>query len=86
MDDYSHNVAVMESKVYDFFLDGRKAWDESKVRSMFNSVDAETILKVRISQSNISDRVAWSHSNNGQYSVKSGYHYWQAIMSNNVEV
>ena len=48
VDDYSHNVAVMESKVYDFFLDGRKAWDESKVRSMFNRVDAETILKVRI--------------------------------------
>ena len=47
-----------ESKVCDFFLTGRKEWDECKIRSMFNSSDAEAILATRIPQSSTQDRIA----------------------------
>lgn len=64
------------SKVCEFFMNGRKVWDESKVRATFNSTDADTILEIRIPQNSTRDRIAWVHSKDGQYSVRSGYHYW----------
>lgn len=30
------------------------------------------------SEISTSDRIAWVHSSNGQYSLKSGYHYWHS--------
>ena len=61
-----------------FFVRNQKSWDIIKIRNMFNTVDTETILSTRIPQNSTNDRIAWTHSTNGRYSVKSGYHYWQA--------
>lgn len=60
-------------KVCDFFLHGSKTWDEGKVRPSFTSNDAEAILATRIPQSSTRDMIAWVHSKDGQYSVKTGY-------------
>lgn len=38
----------LDSKVCDFFVQGKKEWDEVKVRATFNSNDAEAILATRI--------------------------------------
>lgn len=70
---------VRTEKTSDYFTTGTRTWDETKVRSDFNNSDAETILAVRIPQNSTIDRLAWVHSNDGQYSVRSGYHYWHSL-------
>lgn len=65
------------SKVCEFFLEGKKEWDVQKIRRNFNVEDTEAIIYTRIPQSATIDRLAWCHSYNGQYTVKSGYQQWQ---------
>lgn len=82
-----YNTAMTRDvKVSEFFLRNCKAWNEDKIRNTFSSVDSEAILAVRIPQSNIRDRVAWVHSNNGLYSVRSGYHFWLSNNTSNVDI
>ena len=73
-------------KVCDFFLDGSKTWDVDKVRATFTSNDAEAILATRIPQTSTRDRIAWVHSNNGQYYVKTGYQTWHRHHLGGVEL
>lgn len=75
--DQTHENNNREDKVSDFFLAGTKRWDEVKIRETFNQTDAQLILSTRIPQNNIRDRVAWSKSTNGCYSVKTGYKHWK---------
>ncbi|XP_074364595.1 uncharacterized protein LOC141705594 [Apium graveolens] len=63
-------------KVCEFFRPYGKQWDEAKVTQTFHDGDARCILNTRIPQNQIQDRVAWLHTKDGQYSVKSSYHYW----------
>lgn len=63
-------------KVCSLFVCDSKEWDEEKIRNLFCNHDARAILATRIPQNNPSDRLAWVHSNDGQYPVKTGYHYW----------
>lgn len=72
--------------VNDFFVSGRKVWDESKVRNTFSVRDADAILAVRIPQMSTIDMLTWAHSNDGQYSVKSGYHWWHSRYLDDVRV
>lgn len=64
-------------KISNFFMPGLKRWDEQRIRSSFQQGDVQFILNTVIPQNQVLDRVAWSHSSNGKYSVKSGYSYWQ---------
>lgn len=64
-------------KVCEFFLEGKKDWDVSKVRLNFNQSDANAIINTRIPQICTKDRVAWIHSWNGQYTARTGYKQWQ---------
>lgn len=54
-------------------------WDISRVYSMFNEEDARCILVTRIPQTAINDRIAWTKSLDGHYSVKSGYYMWHDL-------
>lgn len=64
------------TKVCHFFQEGRKMWDEDKIRSRFNEEDADAILRTRILQICTTDRITWVPSNNDQYTVKTGYQIW----------
>ena len=74
--DQEHTTASNNAKVCDFFQNNTKKWDEAKVRLQFSDEDANAILNTHIPDMCIKDRIAWSHSHNGQYTVKSGYQYW----------
>lgn len=50
--------------------------DVQKVKHDFYSEDAELVLQTRIPQNQVSDRLAWTHSSNVMYTVKTGYHFW----------
>lgn len=64
-------------KVKDLFVPGVKSWDYQKVYNFFPNCDAEAILATPVPQAQAVDRMAWVHSVDGVYSVKSGYQFWQ---------
>ena len=71
------NMFVSDSaRVCDFFLENTSMWDTEKVKMYFSELDANAILNTRIPSMCIKDRIAWSHTSNGQYTVKSGYQQW----------
>lgn len=74
--DMDHMSNTRNEKVCEFFRPNSKSWDEVKVTQTFHERDAHCILNMRIPQNHIHDRVAWLHTKDGQYSVKSSYHYW----------
>ncbi|KAL8135788.1 hypothetical protein AgCh_010410 [Apium graveolens] len=76
VDQENNDMVEGSAKVSDFFIPGRKAWDEEKIRSTFNNIDADAILATRIPQNCTKDRMAWVHLSSGQYTVKSGYQRW----------
>ena len=48
------------------------------MRNSFHEVDVNFILSTYISKNQVRDRIAWTHSTDGKYSVKSGYQFCQA--------
>ena len=69
---YADNNMVVSQ----LFLQGERKWDAHKVVSIFSNSDANLILSMRIPDLPSMDRLAWAHSTNGKYSVKTGYHLW----------
>ncbi|XP_074352234.1 uncharacterized protein LOC141691390 [Apium graveolens] len=69
------------SKVREFFKDNRREWDVEKVNLHFSPEDAAAIVNTRIPQGCTSDRSAWVHTSNGQYTVKSAFskECWQLV-------
>ncbi|KAL8134789.1 hypothetical protein AgCh_009705 [Apium graveolens] len=65
-------------KVNQLFLPGSREWDANKVRNLFSGIDASLILSTRIPALPATDRLAWSKTTNGKYSVKTGYQLWHA--------
>lgn len=76
VDQNNNHPLEVTAKVCDFFSVDSKSWNENKVRSTFNEDDSTVILTTRIPQNSTKDRIAWVHSNDGQYMVKSGYQQW----------
>lgn len=73
-------------KVCDFFLQNKKEWDVDKVRNTFDLQDENAIVSTRIPQNCTSDRLAWVHSNDGQYTVKTGYKKWHQSFVGSMDV
>lgn len=74
--DQRTTTAGRNMKVCEFFSEDKKNWNETKVRLCFNQVDADAILTTRIPCSGTKDRIAWCHSSDGKYTVKTGYQQW----------
>ncbi|KAL8126745.1 hypothetical protein AgCh_013868 [Apium graveolens] len=62
--------------VSSLFYNNERKWNQPLIRERFLKEDADAILALHIPQRDIADRVVWTVSNNGEYSAKSGYHYW----------
>lgn len=67
---------VSNSYVCEFFLENMKAWNIDKLNYHFCEEDVAAIVKTRIPQRYTVDRLAWTHSKDGRYTVKSGYFQW----------
>lgn len=72
--------------VTDLFLGDDKRWDEPKICDLFTEEDARCILATRIPLGPVKDRIAWTKSLDGQYSVKTGYQYWCDVHMCNTNV
>lgn len=73
-----------EEKVAELFYADTKSWDVKKIRGLFTATDANAILATFVPQRLVGDRIAWSKSNDGLYSVKTRYRYWQERSSVNL--
>ncbi|KAL8093239.1 hypothetical protein AgCh_035216 [Apium graveolens] len=71
-------------KVAYLFKRNSLEWDKDKINSLFNKEDAAAILNMRIPQHNSADKMAWVHSTDGKYTVKTGYRMWQESYDNQV--
>lgn len=76
--DQSREYGVNVMSVKQLFLSNGRDWDSNKVRSLFSEEDASLILATRIPIVPVVDRLAWSKTSNGKYSVKTGYQLWHA--------
>lgn len=47
-----------------------------RVRELFSKEDALAILATNVPQFQVVDRIIWSKSTDGMYSVKTGYRAW----------
>lgn len=62
--------------VNSLFYPGTKSWDADRVYNSFTNDDAKAILATFVPQRSVEDRIVWTMSTNGIYSVKTGYHFW----------
>ena len=63
-------------KVADLFYPGTKLWNSNKIHGLFGDDDAKAILATHVPQHSVANRIAWSQSTDGLYSVKTGYKVW----------
>lgn len=80
VEDYQLNSSRNE-KVCNYFRPNTKEWDEERIRQSFQETDVTAFLDIRIPENARVDRLAWTASTDGCYSVKSGYNYWQSASS-----
>lgn len=78
-----HLQEAKTEKVSQYFRPSTKEWDEVHIRQAFTSIDVEAVLKVRIPQNNVKDRLTWTASNDGFYTLKSGYDFLRSRWSSN---
>lgn len=78
----SHVNAVRNEKVCCYFCPNSKDWDVQKVQQDFHEDDIRLILQTRIPQIMARDKVAWTASSTGGYTVKTGYQYWSTQNTN----
>lgn len=69
--DYGSNISVSN-----FFNSDNTSWEVDKVNSAFSDDDARLILSMHIPQNGAPDRLAWTRTTTGHYTVETGYQLW----------
>lgn len=82
----SHLNNVRDERACQYFRSNSRDWDVQKVQHDFHHNDIEFILQRRIPQYNAKDRIIWAGSNQGQYTVKSGYQFWTSQINSDQSV
>ncbi|XP_042939499.1 uncharacterized protein LOC122274529 [Carya illinoinensis] len=80
---HSHNHMVLSTrdedcwceKVSDPIDPQRLEWEDSLLHELFNQHEVENIKTIPLSKGGREDRLVWEFTNNGLYTVKSGYHF-----------
>ncbi|XP_025693017.1 uncharacterized protein [Arachis hypogaea] len=60
-------------KVSELIREG-EGWDRKKIEDIFHGSIAELIIKTPVSMINKKDHLIWQHRQDGQYTVRTGYH------------
>lgn len=67
-------------KVNHLRLNGTGGWNEALIRNTFSDRDSDLILSIPLSMHNREDKQVWHLTNNGIYSVKTGYWFAKTSM------
>lgn len=71
----SHLNIIRDENVCFYFHPNSKTWDVHKVEQDFHNDDSRLILQTRIPQNDVKGRLAWTGSDKGIYTAKSGYKF-----------
>ncbi|XP_050234884.1 uncharacterized protein LOC126683065 [Mercurialis annua] len=77
------NVNVPANCKERYFLQNNGCWDEEKLNTCFSHDDISNILKIPMSRNLPPNKLFWTLTKNGFYSVKSGYHQACKSLSRN---
>ncbi|KAG6647478.1 hypothetical protein CIPAW_07G081700 [Carya illinoinensis] len=66
-------------KVCDLFQPGQRRWNENMLKQLFLEEEIKAITSIPISSRGREDRLTWSLTSNGLYSINSGYHHQQQL-------
>lgn len=72
----SHRYAGRSELVSTLVDADTRSWRVNIIQHLFLEEDALAIVNTPIPQREVKDRVAWVSTKTGQYTAKSGYHYW----------
>ncbi|OMO73078.1 reverse transcriptase [Corchorus capsularis] len=61
--------------VRDLIDPARRKWKEDVISQLFNRDEAKSIVQIPIGPPNIHDKLVWHFTNDGEYTVKSGYRF-----------
>jgi hypothetical protein len=61
-------------KVSEFLLPDGQGWDELKLNEVLFESDVDDILRIPVGRAGTEDYLAWNHTKNGIFNVKSAYH------------
>lgn len=67
------------TKVGHLLTEDGLSWDEDKLQQVFNDSGAKEVRQIVTGGTGLSDYLAWNHTKNGVYSVRSGYHMMMAL-------
>jgi hypothetical protein len=62
-------------KVSELITEDGLNWDTKKLQQIFHDIDVQDIKKVAIGGPNVCDCPAWNFTKNGNFSVRSAYHF-----------
>ena len=66
----------MQEATVDTLIDQQsRSWDVDILKGFFALLEVDLILKIPLSPNYVKDKIFWSHTANGIYSVKSGYNF-----------
>ncbi|XP_073152635.1 uncharacterized protein [Henckelia pumila] len=65
---------LQEMRVHNLMIPGHKEWDIELIHEIFNERDISRITSIPLGMSNFEDLLIWHFTDNGCYTVKSGYH------------
>ncbi|XP_074342026.1 putative mitochondrial protein AtMg00310 [Apium graveolens] len=74
----SHMNGGRNERVSCYFHPESKVWDVQKVHQNFHANDIDLILQTRIPRNMANDRIAWTTSTTGLYTVKTVYQHWSS--------
>lgn len=66
-------------KVKDLLNTTSSGWNEELLLQLFSADEVQAILRIPVSSLGLADRLVWHASNNGQYSVRTGYTVARAL-------
>lgn len=70
-----HVNVIRTEKVCNYFHLDIKEWDVHKIMHDFHNADIQFVLRTKIPQNNVKERIAWNDSTTGMYTVKTGYQF-----------
>ena len=82
----NHLNFLRDEKVCSYFHPESRVWDVHKVEHDFHADDSKLILQTRIPQIDVEDRLAWTGSHKGDYTVKSGYKHWEKCNASSEDI
>ncbi len=68
-------AVLLSSTISELMIPNSQQWDFALIDHIFQPYDASAIKNIPLSSQASKDRLYWLGSNNGQYSVKTGYRF-----------